>query len=109
MPTFTKERLDQIESKMLEFMHFVADRNGGGLPSCFQPCGRILNNIQICKEHDYANMEELTYVVQSDWYATQDPLRGLNSFTVPCDSLQERVEFNNTYANYIKDLEVLIK
>ncbi len=100
---YTPKQIEELQINLIALLYYIKNIDSNNLPICFHFCKIIINNIDICRQNNYQNIEELSILIQKDWKSAMEIHTGLMNYYIP-----NSVIVNQTISNQIKKIDNLI-
>ena len=102
---YTSQQIEKIQISLISLLDFVKKYDKTPLPRALQFCEIIVRNIDICRENEYADIVELSELIQQDWSSAMHVHTGLPEYYIDEDVYQARVSINNTLHEHILEID----
>ena len=106
--TFTPAEIETIQIKIMALLCYVKTHDRRTMPRCFQFCEKIIRNINACRDVCYAQIDELTALIKSDWRSACEIHAGLPAYYMPSDNAEIMTSMNRAIAAQISEIDELI-
>lgn len=105
---YTPQQIEKIQLNILALLYYVKMHDKSQLPGCFQSLERIVKNIDVCRNNNYDDIDELSNLISSDWKSAMIPRVGLCDYFIYDNNAEIRESMNTALCDQISVLNKLM-
>jgi len=103
-----KDRLQELHNNISELINLISSESLGDLPRFYSYLSIMKNNIEICINSDYRDMEELRELLKEDWNSCFNLHCGIPDWYIKRDIFEEQLKMNQILKNKTENIDKLM-
>lgn len=105
---YAPNQIEMIQLNMIALLDYIKRIDKNSLPRAFEFCEIIIKNIDICREDDYKDIDELSKLIREDWKCAMESHSGLPEYYIQNKIFRIQSSVNEAISKQIVVIDKLI-